>query len=232
MSLLFTKVKDGNTVTLNLTTTGYTVLVIAIIALVLLGCAIFGKNSKSNTRQIAFSSVALAIAFVASMIKLFHLPMGGSVTLFSMFFVTLIGYWYGLGAGITAAAAYGLLQLVADPYIISVPQMLTDYILAYGALGLSGLFKNSKYGLIKGYITAILGRYFFAVLSGVIFFGSYSSLLNMKNSLGYSLIYNGAYIFSEAGITLILLVVPNFNKSFRNGLSSVTQLAVGESRVN
>ena len=54
--------------------------------------------------------------------------MGGSVTLFSMFYITLIGYWFGPGAGLMTAIAYGLLQLFVDPYIISFPQMLIDYL--------------------------------------------------------------------------------------------------------
>lgn len=61
-----------------------------------------------------------------------------------MLFLVLIGYWYGLRAGLMTAIAYGFLQLVSDPYIISIPQMLVDYIFAFGALGLSGLFSKSK----------------------------------------------------------------------------------------
>ena len=88
--------------------------------------------------------MAIAAAFVTSEIKLFHLPFGGSITLFSMLFLVLIGYWYGLRAGLMTAIAYGFLQLVSDPYIISIPQMLVDYIFAFGALGLSGLFSSTK----------------------------------------------------------------------------------------
>lgn len=135
-----------------LTTAGFTALVIIMIAILLIGCAIFGGKKKFSAKQLAFSAMAIALAMVTSMIKLFDMPMGGSVTLLSMLFIVLIGYWYGLGAGLTAAFAYGILQLVVDPYIISVPQMLVDYLFAFGALGLSGLFSKSKHGLIKGMI--------------------------------------------------------------------------------
>ena len=50
-----------------------------------------------STKQLVFSAVALALAFPLSYIKLLHLPWGGSVTLCSMFFVTVIGYWYEIG---------------------------------------------------------------------------------------------------------------------------------------
>lgn len=114
-----------------LTTAGFTALVIIMIAILLIGCAIFGGKKKFCAKQLAFSAMAIALAMVTSMIKLFDMPMGGSVTLLSMLFIVLIGYWYGLGAGLTAAFAYGILQLVVDPYIISVPQMLVDYLFAF-----------------------------------------------------------------------------------------------------
>ncbi len=148
--------------------------------------------------------------------------MGGSITLFSMFFITLIGYWYGLGSGLLCGVAYGILQLVADPYIISIPQMLTDYIFAFGALGLSGVFHNARHGLVKGYILGVLGRYFFAVLSGVIFFGVYAADYNMS-PLPYSLAYNGIYIFTEAVITIIIICIPAVSKALAKVKALATQ---------
>ena len=81
--------------------------------------------------------MAVALAVVTSMIKIVKLPMGGSVTLFSMFFITLIGYWFGVKTGILMAVGYGILQMLIDPYIINVYQMFLDYIFGFGALGLS-----------------------------------------------------------------------------------------------
>jgi thiamine transporter len=159
--------------------------------------------------------MAIALAMVTSMIKLIHMPMGGSVTLFSMLFIVLIGYWFGLGSGLTTAVAYGILQLVVDPYILSIPQMLVDYIFAFGALGLAGIFwKNkSRYSLILCYLAAVLGRYFFAFLSGWIFFGTYAGYYGFNSGVVYSLAYNGAYIGLEALFTLILIAIPPVNKA-------------------
>lgn len=206
--------------TYQLTTAGYTALVIALLALLLLGCALFGGKKKMNARQLAFSAMAITLATVTSMIKLFDMPMGGSVTLLSMLFICLIGYWYGLGGGLTAAFAYGILQLVIDPYILSMPQMLVDYVFAFGALGLSGLFHNSRHGLIKGYLIGVLGRYFFSFLSGWIFFGTYAPE-GFPNAVVYSLAYNGAYLGAEALITVIIIAIPPVSKA----LASVKQQA-------
>ena len=165
------------------------------------------------TKRLCFSAVAIALAMVTSYLKIFEAPMGGSVTLFSMLFICCIGYWYGLKAGMMTGLAYGLLQLISDPYVISLPQMITDYFLAFGALGLSGLFCNKKYGLIKGYVVGVLGRYFFSFLSGLIFFASYAEGSGMSAPI-YSLAYNGAYLGCEAAMTLVVLAIPAVSKAF------------------
>lgn len=208
----------------SLTTAGYTVLVLVMLALLLLACYITkaDERGKTGTRRLVFSAMAIALAFVTSFIKFLSLPMGGSITLFSMFFICLIGYWYGLRSGLMAAVAYGILQLVIDPYILSIPQMLCDYIFAFGALGLSGVFSNAKRGLVKGYILGVCGRFVFAFLSGLIFFGEYAP--EGMNAAVYSAIYNGSYIFVEAVITIIIISIPAVSKA----LSRIKILAVQE----
>ena len=220
MSIFAVAGRDGS---YQLTQAGYVLIIAVIIAALLLICVIRKPDQRGmlGTRKLVFSAMAIALATVASMIKLFHLPMGGSITFFSMLLVSLVGYWYGLGTGLFAGLAYGLLQLIIDPYIISLPQMLVDYVFAFTALGLSGVFSGAKHGLIKGYLLGVVGRYFFAVLSGYIFFGSYSSEYGMS-AMAYSLAYNGIYIFTECGLTIVLLLIPAVNKA----MTKVKNMAV------
>ena len=162
---------------------------------------------KISTKHLVFCAMAMALATVTSNLKIWRMPMGGSVTLLSMLFISLIGYWFGLRTGLLTAIAYGLLQLIIDPYVISLPQLFIDYIFAFGALGFSGLFTNSKNGLYKGYIASVFGRFIFAFISGVAFFGSSAAGYGMSVPV-YSACYNGAYIFTEAAITLIVIALP------------------------
>ena len=224
MSLFATKLVDeyGGT-TYNLTGLGYGALVALMLLLLILACYVTGGKTRFKTKHLVFAATAMALAMITSFLKLFEAPMGGSVTLFSMLFICCIGYWYGLRTGIMTGVAYGLLQLISDPYIISLPQMITDYLLAFGALGLSGIFCNKKNGLIKGYIVGVLGRYFFAFLSGLIFFGMYAEGTGMSAPV-YSLAYNGSYLGCEAAITLIVLAIPAVNKAF----AQVKQMAVAD----
>ena len=219
-------VNDWDEVCYQPTALGYAALII--VGLLCMGLAVWiVRRSKEGgthitTRQLMFSAMAMALATVTSMIKLFDAPMGGSVTLCSMLFIVLIGYWYGPKVGILTGVAYGILQLVIDPYILSLPQMIVDYPLAFGALGMSGFFANSKNGLQKGYLLGILGRWVFAFLSGYLFFAYYAWA--GWNPAAYSAVYNLSYIGIEGVITLILISLP----PVKNALVSVKKLALDE----
>ena len=131
-------------------------------------------SSLTSTKKLVYAAMGIALAMVTSYIKVWEMPMGGSVTLLSMLFVCLIGYWFGPKYGLITGAAFGLLQFILNPYMVSIPQVLLDYPLAFGALGLSGFFCNKKYGLQIGYVVGVLGRFVFSTLSGVVFFASYA----------------------------------------------------------
>lgn len=210
MSIFVTEIIDeewGNS--FDLTGIGYGALIAIMLLVLLVGCVVSNADGKKKigAKQLAFSAVAMALAMITSGIKLVDMPMGGSVTLCSMLFICLIGYLFGLRVGLTAAISYGFLQLIINPYIISIPQMLTDYIFAFGALGLSGIFSNKKLGLVKGYLLGVAGRYFFTFLSGMIFFGSYAASYHMTAPV-YSFVYNGAYLGLEALISVVLISLP------------------------
>lgn len=167
-----------------------------------------------RSKKLTFCAMSIALATILSEIKLFHLPAGGSVTFFSMLFICLPGYWFGLTTGLWAGFAYGILQLITDPYVLFPAQLIVDYLLAFGAFGLSGLFTHSKNGLIKGYLAGVCGRCFFAVLSGWLFFGEYA--WEGWNTLLYSIVYNASYIFSEAAVTVFILFLPPVKTALEN----------------
>ena len=170
----------------------------------------------SKTKQLVFSAMAIALAtVVTTVIKLPSLPNGGSVTLFSMLLVSLIGYWYGPTTGLIAAVTYGILQFIAGPYVVHPAQVLLDYPLAFGALGLSGFFHQKKNGLIKGYLAGVFGRFVFHMISGLIFYTTYvGTLQGNTTAIWASTLYNLSYILPEAILTLVLLVLPPVRNVF------------------
>lgn len=213
MSFFVTKA-DG---AYSLTTAGYVAVAVILVALIVVA-ALFAKREKKEkkkigTKQLVVCAMAVALAMVTSMLKIYSFPFGGSVTLFSMLFICFVGYLYGPATGMLTGAAYGVLQLLIEPYIYFPLQVLVDYPLAFGALGLSGYFSKSKHGLVKGYLFGVLARYVFAVISGWLFFGEYA--WDGWAALPYSLVYNGCYIFAEAALTVLVLSIPAVSKAMK-----------------
>lgn len=176
--------------------------------------------SKLRTKQLVFSAMAIALATVISVvIKLPSLPNGGSVTLMSMLVISLVGYWYGPAIGLTAAIAYSILQMITGFYMVHPLQLLLDYPLAFGALGLSGFFCNAKHGLLKGYLVGVTGRFLMHEISGLLFYTEYvTSLKGNMTAIWASTAYNLSYILPEAVLTIIIIslpVVSNFMKRLK-----------------
>ena len=76
------------------------------------------KGNKLTTRMLVQGALCIALAFVLSYIKLFSMPMGGSITLFSMLPIFVFAWMYGPAAGLLAGFAYSLLQVVQGAYVV------------------------------------------------------------------------------------------------------------------
>jgi thiamine transporter len=202
------------------TLAGNIVLFLIIVLLFIAMAAFTGSQKKFDVKQLAFSAMAVTLAVVTSFIKFAQLPYGGSITLFSMFFICLIGYLYGTKAGILTGIAFGFMQLILGPTILHPVQLLLDYPIAFGCLGLTGVFSNAKFGILKGYLLGVLGRYICHVLTGYIFFRMYAP--EGMQPMIYSLGYNATYIVPEMLATIVLLLIP----AVQNGLKEVKRMTV------
>ncbi len=193
-------------------------LVIACLLLFLAAFLIGGKKEKKqlfSTKQLVFSAIAIALAYATSYIKFIDMPWGGSVTLMSMLFIVLIGYWYGLKIGLICGLSYGILQfLQGSSYILTPLQVCLDYLVAFAALGLSGLFSKKKNGLLIGYIVAIFARGAFHAIGGYLYWMEYMPD-NFPKSLTavYPILYNYSYILLEGAITIVILLLPPIKKA-------------------
>lgn len=208
MSFFITSTDNGYV----LKSAGYIALVILFLSVLCIATFLSKKREqkRKNTKELVYCAMIIALGTVASFLKVYEFPFGGTVTLCSMLFVCLAGYFYGPATGVLTASAYGILQFIVQPYIVFPLQVLVDYLFAFGSLGFSGLFYKSKNGLLKGYLIGVLGRYIFAVISGWIFFSEYA--WEGWAALPYSLVYNGIYIGAEALLTVIIISVPAVKK--------------------
>ncbi len=222
--LLFVK-EDGYAV---LTTAGYIACAILVLLIMVIAALLFQPKGTVKphwrAKKLVFSAVSLALAFVLSYIQPYKLPWGGSVTLFSMLFICLIGNWYGLRTGLTVAFTYSILQFIqgGGTYILTPLQVCCDYFFAFTALGFSGVFSGKKHGLIKGYLLGIFLRGLFHTIGGYLYWMEYMPD-NFPKSLTavYPIVYNYSYILIEGAATLLVLCIPAV-KSALNRIKQMT----------
>ncbi|MDF2592640.1 MAG: energy-coupled thiamine transporter ThiT, partial [Clostridia bacterium] len=90
--------------------------------------------------------------------------------------------------------------------------ILFDYIVAFGVLGLAGMFNKSLKGVILGVFVGVLGRFVSSVISGAIVFGAYAP--ETMNPWVYSMIYNSSYLLPEMIISYIFVII--LYRAFKN----------------
>lgn len=186
------------------TPTTWTLLILLV--LIALGGILFIKKSRKVTitpRMLVYASICIALAFVLSYIRLVRMPQSGSITPGSMLPMFLFAYIFGPIPGVMAGLAYGLLQSVQDPFIVHWAQYLLDYPLAFGLLGLAGLYRKN---LAIAIFIGAFGRFFMHFLSGIIFFGEFAP--EGTPVVLYSLVYNGSFLGADALICILLAQVP------------------------
>lgn len=183
------------------------------------------KNTK--VQKLTLSAVMIALSTVLSLVTIFHMPLGGSVTLFSMLPVCLLSIMYGCRWGFLCAFVYSLTQLALGIGEVAgwgltpaalIGCILFDYLLAFTALGFAGIFrKRGVPGYIAGIALAVFLRLVSHFISGTIFFASWAP--EEWNPVLYSLAYNGAYMLPEFAFTvlgaILLLKEPHAAKLFR-----------------
>lgn len=183
--------------------------VVVALGLVVLGVSLSKK--KWTAKMIAFGALAIALSFVLSCVRLYRMPTGGSVTPGSMLPLMLFSVSFGVGPGLVAGLAYGLLQYLQGGWWLNMWQFLLDYLLAFAALGLAGIAHNKKDSWL--YISipvAALGRAVCAILAGLMWVADTPveeltiGTMQFSSPLLYSIVYNGAYLVPDTLICLLL----------------------------
>ena len=187
--------------------------VMALVGLVILIVVIIRiRKVQLTPRIMAHIGIMLALATVIKIVRLYHLPQGGSITAGSMIPILLLGIIYGPEIGFLAGFLYGIISLVTSPYILHPVQVLFDYPLPFIALGLVGYFHGRP---ILGTIVAIFGRFICHFISGVVFFASYAPA--GTSPYLYSLMVNGMFMGIEGAICIVimyLLPIKRFMNTF------------------
>ena len=166
-------------------------------------------KTYENLRTLSECAIMVALAFVLSLIKLFEMPFGGSVTLLSLLPICIVSIRHGIGWGLGTAFVYSVTQALVSgatacgltPTVL-VLCFLLDYILAFTVLGLAGLFrKRGMVGCLLGITLVCALRFLCHYVSGVTLWASWAP--EGMNPYLYSLLYNGGFMLPETVMTVI-----------------------------
>lgn len=161
-----------------------------------------------TARMLANAALCLALAFVLSYIKLFDLPQGGAVTAASLLPIVAFAYSYGLAPGLVVGVAYGLLQMIQDPWIVTPVQAILDYPLAFACIALAAVARKlpDSWGWLAGMALAAVGRFVCHTFTGVVFFAEYAEGTGMSPFV-YSVSYN-SFVFVDMAICAVVMAFP------------------------
>lgn len=159
------------------------------------------KKIHLTPKMISRIGLALALACVLQIFRIYHFPQGGSVTLGGMVPLLIITFMYGPEVGFLTGFLYGLLNLFLDPYFVHPVQILFDYPLPSLAIGLAGYFKDNR---LLGTGVAFFAKFICHFISGVVFFGSYAAEYAMTPWI-YSAFVNGPMVAADAVICIIVI---------------------------
>ena len=161
------------------------------------------RSGRTDITILAEAAVMVALASVLYIIKIFTLPQGGSITMGSMVPIFVLSFRRGPKVGVMAGIVFSFFVLYYEPFVYNPIQFLLDYPLAFGSLGLAGLFRSQP---LVGVGTGVGIRFVCHFLSGFVFFASFAPA--GESPALYSAIYNASYLIPEfvisAGVIYLL----------------------------
>lgn len=183
---------------------------------------------NERVRLIVEIALCVALAAVLNLPGLqIRLPIniaGGTVSL-NMLPIFVLALRRGLGPGLVAGAIYGFVDLLIEPFVVHPAQLLLDYPVAYGLLGLAGLGAVAWHKVPRGRMAAgariVLpflllggaGRFAAHWVSGIIFFGANAP--ERQPVWLYSLVYNASYLIPSLVLAALatLAVLPALERA-------------------
>ena len=195
----------------NFTTTA-TYFSLALIVILLIAISLLLARKKLATQDIAYAGVAISISFVLSFLKVTPVQYGGSITLASLAPLLIYAYYFGFAKALVCGLIYGLLQFIQDPYILTPATFTLDYLLAFAAVSVMGLFSKCKLNaktIVLGTTSSIMFRFLMHFISGILYFNHGSIWVNLPadSAATYSLLYQMVYLIPDLIICLTAMLI-------------------------
>jgi len=171
-------------------------------------------KGKFETKVLAEIIVFAALSSVLYIFRPFSLPYGGSVTLGSMVPVIWLSMRRGVYVGFISGAIFGILALFIDimllPYspIANPLQVFLEYPIAFGVLGLAGVFHKKTVGFaIVGTAISVFIKFLIHYLVGAFIWVYVYDFPPEWGQFLWPAIYNGSFLLVEFIISAILIAI-------------------------
>jgi len=157
---------------------------------------------RRELQRLVEIGIAVALVAVLSNVRVYKLPQGGSITAGSLVPIFYIALRWGGKAGVLAGVLAGVVNYILEPFFVHPVQVLLDYPVAFGLLGVAGFVQRSP---AVGIVLGGVGRFLAHFVSGIVFFASYAP--EGTSPAVYSAVYNGSYMLPETVISVILTLL-------------------------
>ena len=166
------------------------------------------RGSRTRVRMLCEGALLVAAAQILSYVKFLELPNGGSLTP-AMFPVLLFAVRWGWKDGLLGGLVLGILQFMFDGgFALGWQSILGDYLLAFTALGLAGVFRGRRWGIFAGTVLGCAGRFLVHYVVGATIWAGYMPgeflSMTMTSPWFYSLLYNGVYMLPNMALALVI----------------------------
>ena len=166
------------------------------------------RAGRTRVRMLCEGALLVAAAQILSYVKFLGLPNGGSLTP-AMFPVLLFAVRWGWKDGLLGGLVLGILQFMFDGgFALGWQSILGDYLLAFTALGLAGVFRGRRWGIFAGTVLGCAGRFLVHYVVGATIWAGYMPgeflSMTMTSPWFYSLLYNGVYMLPNMALALVI----------------------------
>jgi thiamine transporter len=173
------------------------------------------SNSSYRTKVLAEIVVFAALSAVLYAVRPYTLPFGGSITLGSMVPVMWLSLRRGVRVGVVAGVIFGVLALLIDilflgaSSIIATPvQAVLEYPVAFGIVGLTGMFhRNTVTFAVAGAAISVFVRFIIHYFVGVFVWFYVYTFPEQWGQWSWPAVYNGSFLSIEFVISAILLAI-------------------------
>ena len=177
-------------------------------------------RSHRGVLMLCEGAIMVVLAQILGYIKVWEMPWGGSITLFSMLPICLVSIKYGIKWGLGVAFCYSWFQILQGAVFawgltpgMLIASLLLDYIVAFTVLGLAGMFrKKGTAGMLCGIGLVCVLRFLVHFVAGVVLWANLEEFVAFGQEwvgrpVLYSICYNGAYMLPETVLTVVIAAI-------------------------